>query len=151
MSTPGFGEAKKNRPQRKPESEGGGTGRSTRAYNPGKGVDRSLYIKSDWGLELYDLLEEIADMDDLTNEEGETTKDLDYKTRVLRGSAKVILERIKLAAGKGGLEGAIDAGRFVQIPVTRKEQNFLIEIGEYFDLDQEALDELRTLPAKGWY
>ena len=52
---------------------------------------------------------------------------------------------------KSGLEKAIDDGKRVQIPVTRKEQNFLIEIGEYFDLDEEAMEELRTLPARGWY
>ncbi len=143
MSTPGFGEGKKDRPSRGPQ---GGRG-----YNPGRSVDRLLYIGSDWGLQLHDLLEEIADMDDLVDEEGETNKTLDFKSRVLRGSARVLLDRIKLAAGRGGLEKAIDDGKRVQIPVTRKEQNFLIEIGEYFDLDEEAMEELRTLPARGWY
>ena len=148
MTTPNFGEGGKDQPRRGSGSGSRGGGRS---YNPGRNVDRLLYIGSDWGLELYDLLEEIAEMKDLTNDEGVTTKDLDYRSRVLRGSAKVILERIKNAAGRGGVEGAIDAGKRVQIPVTRKEQNFLIEIGEYFDLDEEAMDELRSLPAKGWY
>ena len=55
MSTPGFGEGKKDRPSRGPQ---GGRG-----YNPGRSVDRLLYIGSDWGLQLHDLLEEIAQIE----------------------------------------------------------------------------------------
>ena len=148
MATPGFGEARKQREEKR--SRGGGGGGKT--FNPGaKGVDRLLYIGSDWGLELYDLLVEIAAMDDLVNEEGESTKELDFRTRVLRSNAKLILERIRLATGKEGPEKAMEDGKIVQIPVTKKEQQFLIEVGDYFDLDEEAMAELRTLPAKGWY
>ena len=54
------------------------------------------------------------------------------------------------AVGRGTLEDAIDRGDIVQIAVTPKEQQFLLEIARIFDIP-DAEDELGKLPVKGWY
>tara|TARA_Y100000296_G_C5075482_1_gene207096 strand:+ start:273 stop:731 length:459 start_codon:yes stop_codon:yes gene_type:complete len=152
MSTPGFGEVRKQRI----EQEKNRKPRVQRTYNPGKDVDRLLYIGADWGIELYELLEEVAEMDFLTEEDAETgdqvvTEETRHKTAILHSNATVILTRINNAAGRKRAMRTMEEGGIIQIAVTRKEQAFLVELGEYFDLGPEALEELRTLPAKGWY
>ena len=138
----GFGPAEPGRSAGRP----GG-----RTFKPG-GVDRSIYFNAPWALELYELLKDvISDMDDLTDSEGYVTLDHEVKSRELRSFARVLVERVNAAVGRGTLEKAIDDAKLVQVPVTPKEQAFLIEIAVAFDLGEDSLEELRKLPAKGWY
>ena len=122
-----------------------------RSFRPGQ-VDRLIYFNADWAIDLYDLLKNlISNMKDLTDSEGTVTLAHEVKSRELRSFARVLVERVDAAVGRGTLEKAVDDARIVQVPITPKEQAFLIEIAKAFDLGEEAVHELTVLPAKGWY
>ena len=122
-----------------------------RTFKPGE-VDRLIYFNADWAVELYDLLKNvISNMEDLKDQEGNVTLDHEVKSRELRSFARVMVERVDQAVGRGSLEQAVDNAKIVQVPVTPKEQGFLIEVAKAFDLGEDAIHELSILPAKGWY
>ena len=122
-----------------------------RIFKPGE-VDRLIYFNADWAIDLYDLLKDVlSDMEDLKDSEGNVTLAHEVKSREIRSFARVMIQRVNQAVGKGTLEDAIDNAKIVQVPVTPKEQAFLLEIAKAFDLGEEAVHELSVLPAKGWY
>ena len=90
-------------------------------------------------------------MEDLKDSEGNVSLDHEVKSRELRSFARVMVERVDQAVGRGSLEAAVDNAKIVQVPVTPKEQAFLIEVAKAFDLGEDAIHELSILPAKGWY
>ena len=105
------------------------SGRSKgRTFKPGQ-VDRLIYFNADWAIELYDLMKDVlSSMEDLQDSEGNVTLAHEVKSREVRSFARIMVERVNQAVGRGTLEDAIDNAKIVQVPVTPKEQAFLIEI-----------------------
>ena len=89
-------------------------------------------------------------MKDLKDAEGNTPLALENISKEIRGFARGLVQRMDAAVGRGTLEDAIDRGDIVQIAVTPKEQQFLLEIARIFDIP-DAEDELGNFPVKGWY
>lgn len=125
-----------------------------RVFKPGQ-ISNNVYLNAEWGYDLYRYMsEELSDMEDLTNEEGETTARTETQSREIRSLSKVLIERIDAATGHRGLDGfekALDGGKIIQVPVTPKEQKFMLSIAVSFDLGPEAVKELSTLPKQGFY
>ena len=89
-----------------------------RTFKPGE-VDRLIYFNADWAIELYDLLKNvISNMEDLKDPEGNVSLDHEVKSRELRSFARVMVERVDQAVGRGSLEAAVDNAKIVQVPVT---------------------------------
>ena len=126
-----------------------------RIFKPGE-VDNSVYLNAEWGYDLYRFLsEELSSMAELTDPEtGETTSHTETQSREIRSLARVLIERIDHATGHRGLEGfekALDEGKIIQVPVTPKEQNFMLGIAQSLDLGPAAVEELSTRPKQGHY
>ena len=121
-----------------------------KTFRPGK-VDSLIYLNADWAQDLYSTLKEtVSEMKDLKDAEGNTPLALENISKEIRGFARGLVQRMDAAVGRGTLEDAIDRGDIVQIAVTPKEQQFLLEIARIFDIP-DAEDELGKLPVKGWY
>ena len=142
------------RPVSQPSSKRGNLPRG-RVFKPGE-IYNTVYLNAEWGYDLYRLMsEELSSMKELTDPEtGESTAKTETQSREIRSLARVVIERIDQATGHRGLEGfekTLNEGKIIQVPVTPKEQNFMLSIAESFDLGPEAIQELRTQPKQGHY
>ena len=116
-------------------------------FNPGKITGSVTIPVGGWGIDLY------TELHWYSNElDPQTYPDDQISTAKLgRSFATIILERLNQAAGKGGYEGALDAGRdYVQMSVTSKEKTFLLNIVTALNIP-EAIEEMSKVEARGWY
>jgi len=126
-----------------------------RVFKPGE-IDNSIYLNAEWGYDLYRFMsEELSSMKELTDPDtGETTAHTETQSREIRSLARVLVERIDHATGHRGIEGfekALDEGKIIQVPVTPKEQTFMLGIAQSLDLGPESIQELSTKPKQGPY
>lgn len=126
-----------------------------RVFKPGE-IHNNVYLNAEWGYDLYRFMsEELSNMKELTDPEtGETTAHTETQSREIRSLARVLIERIDQATGHRGLDGftkALDEGKIIQVPITPKEQNFMLGVAQSLDLGPESIQELSTQPKQGSY